>query len=317
MKLTVTRKLSDVRSRSYPVATIGNFDGHHCGHRALLQMVVEAARKAQGTALVLTFDPHPVKVLAPQLDFRFLTSPQEKLARFEESGIDEVVCLEFTPALAAMTPEQFTENVLSRGLNIAEIFVGQHFVFGKGRSGKIDDLMKLGEVYGFKVHPVAPVTCNGGPVSSTRIRQLIHSGKLEEASVLLGRAYSLEGIVVRGRELGQSIGWPTANIPIPPQRVIPPDGVYAVRATFDSMHFDAIAYIGRRPTFGAGERMIEVNLLDERRDLYGKVMAVEFIERLRGDRTFASAQELSAQIELDVESAKCSLRRYSQGVQRS
>lgn len=317
MKLTVTRGLSDLRPRSYPVATIGNFDGHHRGHRALLQMVVEAARKAQGTPLVLTFDPHPVKVLAPNVDFRFLTSPEEKLARFEEAGIDEVVCLEFTPALAAMTPEQFAETVLHRSLNIAEIFVGQHFAFGKGRSGLIGDLIKLGELHGFKVHPVAPVTCDGGPVSSTRIRQLIQSGKLEEAATLLGRTYALEGIVVRGRQLGQSLGWPTANLPIPPQRVIPPDGVYAVRATCESRRFDAIAYIGTRPTFGTGERMIEVNLLDEQRDLYGKLMVVEFIERLRGDHTFASPEELSAQIVRDVERAKSSLHRYSQGVQRS
>ena len=144
MQFTVTRGLSDVRRRPYPVATIGNFDGHHRGHRTLLQTVVETARTAKGTAIVLTFDPHPVRVLAPHVDLRFLTSPEEKLARFEAAGVDEVVFLEFTPALAALAPEQFAESVLHRHLNIAEIFVGEHFAFGKGRAGRIADLVRFG-----------------------------------------------------------------------------------------------------------------------------------------------------------------------------
>lgn len=315
MKFTVTRGLSDVRPRPYPVATIGNFDGHHRGHRALLQTVVETARKAQGTALVLTFDPHPVKVLAPHVDLRFLTSPEEKLARFEAAGIDEVVFLEFTPALAAMTPEQFAETVLHRRLNIAEIFVGEHFAFGQGRAGRIADLVRFGTTYGFNVHPVPPVTFNGGVVSSTRIRQLIQGGQMVEAAALLGRAYSISGTVVPGRQQGQSLGWPTANLHIPAQRVMPPDGVYAARAGFESTTYDAIAYIGTRPTFGAGERLIEVYLLDQQRDLYGREVMVAFIERLRGDRTFASAEELSVQIGRDVDRARSSLLRHSSGVQ--
>lgn len=314
MKLKVTRGLSEVQPRPYPIATIGNFDGHHRGHRALLQMVVDTARKAQGTALVLTFDPHPVKILAPQVNLRFLTSPEEKLARFEAANIDEVVFIEFTPALAAMTPEQFVETVLCRQLNIAEIFVGEHFAFGKGRSGHIDDLTRLGLQYGFKVHQVAPVTQNGKIVSSTRIRGLIQAGQMEEAAVLLGRAYSLGGTVVSGRRQGQALGWPTANLRPPIHRVIPPDGVYAARAQCESMTRDAIAYIGTRPTFGTGERLIEVYLLDQQRDLYGQIMTVEFIERLRGDHTFPSAEELTSQISRDVERARTSLRRYSEGV---
>lgn len=315
MKLTVTRGLTQARSRPYPVATIGNFDGHHLGHRALLQTVVETARKAQGTALVLTFDPHPVKILAPHVDLRFLTSPEEKLARFELAGVDEVVFLEFTPVLAAMTPEQFAESTLHRQLNIAEIFVGEHFAFGKGRAGRIADLTRFGATYGFKVHPIVPVTLNGGVVSSTRIRQLIQAGDMEEATALLGRAYGISGRVVSGRQQGQAMGWPTANLPVPPHRVMPPDGVYAARASYESTTYDAIAYIGTRPTFGSGERLIEVNLLDQQRDLYGRELMVEFLERLRGDHTFASAEDLSAQIARDVERAKMSCRRYSHGAQ--
>jgi riboflavin kinase/FMN adenylyltransferase len=316
MTFTVTRGLGDVRSRPYPVVTIGNFDGHHRGHHSLLQTVVTRAREVGGTAMVVTFDPHPVRVLAPHVELRFLTSPEEKLARFKAAGVDEVVFLEFTRALAAMTPDDFATVVLRSRLGVAELFVGEHFAFGKARAGRIADLERLGAALGFTVHPVHPVVVNGGVVSSTRIRTLVQAGQMEEAAALLGRPYGMTGTVVSGQQQGQALGWPTANLRIPPERVTPPDGVYAARASYDGAGYDAVAYIGSRPTFGAGERMIEVNLLDHRDNLYGKAMAVEFIERLRGDHTFASAQELAAQIARDVDRAKASLRRHAEGVRQ-
>jgi riboflavin kinase / FMN adenylyltransferase len=306
--LKVTRGLSDKSPRAYPVATIGNFDGHHLGHRALLKTVVETARKAQGTALVLTFDPHPVKILAPHVDLRFLTSPEEKLAHFDAAGIDEVVFLGFTPAFAAMTPDQFAEDVLHRSLGLSELFVGNHFAFGKGRAGRIDDLIRLGGQHGFHVHPVAPVKNEGDVVSSTRIRQLIQAGNMERAATLLGRVYGIRGSVVHGTQQGQAMGWPTANLRIPADRVMPPDGVYAAWTVHGTQSYDAVAYIGTRPTFGAGERLIEVNLLDHSCDLYGQEIAVQFVARVRSDHTFASADELSKQIARDVEQARISLR---------
>jgi riboflavin kinase / FMN adenylyltransferase len=313
--LKVTRGLSGERTRVYPVATIGNFDGHHLGHRALLQTVVETARKAQGTALVLTFEPHPVKILAPHVDLRFLTSPEEKLAHLESAGIDEVVFLDFTPNFAAMNPDQFAEDILHRSLTLAELFVGNHFAFGKGRTGRIDDLVCFGKQYGFRVHPVTPVVMEGDVVSSSRIRRLILEGKMEQATVLLGRVYGIRGAVVHGVQQGQAMGWPTANLRIPADRVVPPDGVYAARAVYGGQTFDAIAYIGTRPTFEAGERLIEVNLLDQTSDLYGQEITVQFVARVRGDHVFASADELSKQIARDVEQARISLRRIPQGVQ--
>ena len=266
--------------------------------------------------MVVTFDPHPVKVLAPHVELRFLTSPQEKLERFKAAGIDEVVFLEFTPALAAMTPEEFAKVVLHRHLGVAELYVGEHFAFGKGRTGRIADLERLGASLGLTVHPVRPVVLNGGVVSSTRIRTLIQAGHMEEAAALLGRAYGMTGTVVSGLQHGQALGWPTANLRIPPERVTPPDGVYAARASYEGASYDAVAYIGSRPTFGTGERLIEVNLLDHSDNLYGKAMAVEFIERLRGDHTFPSPQELAAQIARDVDRAKASLRRHVAGAQQ-
>ena len=314
MTFTVTRGLGDVRLRPHPVVTIGNFDGHHRGHHSLLQTVVTRAREVGGTAMVITFDPHPVRVLAPHVELRFLTNPDEKLERFMAAGVDEVVFLEFTPELAAMTPDEFADVVLHRRLGVAELFVGEHFAFGKGRTGRIADLERLGAALGFAVHPLHPVVLSGGVVSSTRIRTLIQAGNMEEAAVLLGRAYGLTGTVVSGMQQGQALGWPTANLRIPPERVTPPDGVYAARASYDGRQYDAVAYIGSRPTFGAGERLIEVNLLDHRDHLYGKSIAVEFIERLRGDHTFPSAQELAAQIARDVDRAKASLRRHAEEV---
>ncbi len=314
MTFTVTRGLGDVRIRPHPVVTIGNFDGHHRGHHALLHTVVERARLVHGTAIVLTFDPHPVRVLAPHVDLRFLTTLEEKLAHFKEAGIDEVVFLDFTPALAAMTAEEFAETILHRQLQVADLFVGEHFAFGKARAGRVADLERFGAAMGFAVHPVRPVMLSGAVVSSTRIRNLIQAGQVEEAAPLLGRAYALAGIVVPGKHQGQALGWPTANLRIPAERVIPSDGVYAARARCGAAAYDAIAYIGSRPTFGAGERLIEVNLLDHREDLYGKEMTVAFIERLRGDHAFPSAAELSAQIARDVDRAKASLRRHAEEV---
>jgi riboflavin kinase/FMN adenylyltransferase len=311
--LKVTRGLSSGAPRAYPVATIGNFDGHHVGHRSLLRTVVETARRARGSALVLTFEPHPVKILAPHVDLRFLTSPEEKLARLEEAGIDEVVLLEFTPAFAAMTPAEFAEHVLYRHLKLAELFVGEHFAFGKGRAGRVSDLVQFGNQYGFQVHPVSPVTVEGDVVSSTRVRQLIQTGKVDRAATLLGRTYSLRGTVIRGSQQGQALGWPTANLRLPDQRVIPADGVYAARTLLGTTCYDSIAYIGSRPTFGEGERLIEVYLLDQSCDLYGQEMTVEFVMRVRGDHTFGSAEELSQQIARDVKQARLSLRDLPKG----
>jgi len=312
--MNVTRGYSDEVVRPYPVGTIGNFDGHHLGHHALLRRVVETARCAHGTALVLTFDPHPVKILAPHVDLRFLTSAEEKRARFEQAGIDEVVSLEFTQAFAALSPELFAEQVLSKGLGLKEIFVGQHFAFGHKRAGKIGDLTELGKRFGFIVHPTPPVTIDGGVVSSTRIRRLIDAGHVDQAAVLLGRHYALSGVVAPGEGRGRTLGCPTANLRLPPDRVVPADGIYASVAIMDQERHDSVAYIGTRPTFAGGERGLEVAILDGIHELYGRTLTVEFIGRIRGDAQFDSGEALSRQIAADVDSARGILRRYHETI---
>jgi riboflavin kinase/FMN adenylyltransferase len=308
--MRVTRGYSSSFMRPYPVATIGNFDGHHIGHRTLLHTVVETARNRQGTALALTFDPHPVRILAPHADLRFLTSYEEKLAWFEGAGIDEVVFLEFSEAFARLSPDEFAEQVLARGLRLKEIFVGQHFAFGHKRAGTISDLATLGRRLGFEVHPVSPVTVDGGVVSSTRIRRLIQEGQVGQAGALLGRPYTISGSVCPGAHRGQSLGWPTANLRLPADRVIPPDGVYATIMKWNHRRLDSIAYVGTRPTFDAGERLLEVHLLDLDQELYGESVTVLFVERIRGDMQFSGNEALSRQISLDVERARALLRRH-------
>jgi len=309
-RMKVTRGYSGGEGRPYPVATVGNFDGHHLGHRSLLQTVVETAHRMGGTALVLTFDPHPVKILAPHVDLKFLTSPEEKLQRFEDAGIDEVVVLEFDQAFASLSPETFVEMVLYRGLHLRQIFVGQHFVFGKGRTGNVASLTVMGKRFGFSVTPVSPVIADGGIVSSTRVRKLVQEGQVDLAARLLGRQYAMSGVVLPGAQRGQELGWPTANLRLPVERVTPPNGVYATVTIWNQQRFDSVAYIGSRPTFDAGERLMEVHLLNEQQDLYGESIEVQFLQRLRGDTKFPSGADLSRQIAVDVERAKAILQEH-------
>lgn len=312
--MKVTRGYVSGAVRAHPVATIGNFDGHHIGHRALLETVVQTARRVQGTALAVTFDPHPVKILAPHADLRFLTSFEEKLARFEEAGIDEVVFLEFSEAFAKLSPVDFAEQVLHRGLQLKDIFVGQQFAFGHKRAGTIADLVELGRRFGFEVHPVSPVTADGAVVSSTRIRRLIQQGQVGQAALLLGRQYAIAGIVSPGAQRGQALGWPTANLRLPADRVVPLDGVYATVMVWNQQRFDSVAYIGTRPTFDAGERLLEVYVLDAGPELYGQSITVQLVERVRGDMHFDGGEALSRQIALDVERTRSILRRHHETV---
>lgn len=312
--MQVTRGYLSEAVRPYPVGTIGNFDGHHRGHQTLLKLVVETARQTQGTAVVLTFEPHPVKILAPHADIRFLTGEEEKLGLFERAGIDEVVVLEFTPAFASLSPEAFAEQILAKGLGLRELFVGQHFAFGHKRAGKIDDLIDFGKRLGFIVHPTSPVMIAGGVVSSTKIRQLIISGQVDQAADLLGRPYALTGVVSPGEGRGRTLGWPTANLRLPSNRVAPADGIYASITIVNHERHDSVAYIGTRPTFDGGERLLEVTILDGTHDLYGHILTVEFLERIREDAQFDGETALRRQITSDVESAKTILRRHHQAI---
>jgi riboflavin kinase/FMN adenylyltransferase len=312
--MKVTRSLTHHHIATYPVLTIGNFDGLHRGHQALLKSVVQTAADKKGTASVLTFDPHPITVLSPGTPLRLLTTMEAKLARLEEAGVEHVFCVPFDKAFAALAPDQFVFKILRDQIGVREVLVGEQFAFGAGRSGRMADLVRLSHTAGFVVHAVSPIRVDGEIVSSTRIRMMVQAGEVARAARFLGRLYDLAGTVVPGEQRGQSMGWPTANIRLPHHRVTPADGVYATTALWNGRSIDSVAYIGMRPTFGNGERLLEVYLLDERIDLYGQEITVRFVERLRGDRVFATSEELSRQIDVDVLRARDVLKAAANSV---
>ncbi len=312
--MKVTRGLARHQPVPHPVLTIGNFDGQHLGHAALLRQVVETAAAKKGTPMVLTLDPHPVTVLAPHVDFRLLGTVEEKLARFEGMGIQEVLFLEFNAELASFSPDEFVGRILKKGIGVRDLFVGEHFAFGKNRAGRMADLQRLAPEAGLTVHPVRPVLVDDQVVSSTRIRQLIQEGDVRTAAKFLGRHYVLGGPVVSGERRGRQLGWPTANLRLPAGRVIPADGVYATATVWNDRRFDSVSYIGTRPTFGTGERLLEVYVLDAEVELYGQDIRVQFVERLRGDEQFDSADALATRIELDVKQAREKLKPFADSI---
>ena len=315
--MRVLQRLQDCTGLPFPVVTIGNFDGVHVGHRAVLRLACGRVRAQCGTAIVLTFEPHPLRVLAPGVELKFLSDSDEKLALLEEAGVDVVVRLPFTRDFASQTPDAFMMQVLRDGLGTRELYVGQNFRFGKERSGTIQMLREAGPRLGFTVQAISPVVVEGTPVSSTRIRELVQTGTMEEAALLLGRPYQLTGAVVRGSSRGGEMGFPTANLLPPPGRVLPPDGVYATHLRMGTQMRGAVTYIGTRPTFGTGERLIETYLLEGDHDLYGCEVGVVFHERLRGDQAFESADALTRQIAADVDRAREIVRRLSGATARS
>ena len=309
--MKITRGLPTVLPASCPVLTIGNFDGQHLGHRVLVQAVVNCAHQVNGFPMVLSFAPHPVEVLRPGSFHKFLSDDHEKIAFFERLGIGELVILPFTKELASLTPDEFVCQVLRDGLGIRKLFVGENFVFGKGRSGGVKDLIELGAKADFSVEPIAPVIVGQEVVSSTRIRKCLTAGDVAQGAQCLGRPYMLEGTVIPGEKRGKQFGWPTANLRLPGHRVLPADGVYATLTVFKGECLDSIAYIGTRPTFSEGERLLEVHMFDKTVQLYGEDISVHFIEGVRGDMTFANVQDLVSQMAHDGLRARDILQNYS------
>ena len=302
MKVIRTLPLSSFPS--HPVLTIGNFDGQHIGHRALVTSVVELARRLKGTPIALTFDPHPAKILNPGVALQFLSTVEQKQEFFRKLGIELLILLEFTHELASQTPQQFVNAVLMDGIGVRDIMVGKSFAFAKGRSGKVQDLVQLGKRANFEVHPFSPIQVDDQVVSSTRIRRCIQEGNVKDAARYLGRDYSLNGQVIRGEGRGSELGWPTANLRIPGDRVVPPDGVYVTTAVLKGKTLKSVSYFGSRPTFSKGERMLEVHLLDRNQSLYDEDLKVNFVERIRGDIKFSTVTELLERMKVDANLAR-------------
>lgn len=290
----------------HPVLTLGNFDGVHLGHQAIFRRVVARAREIGGTPIAFTFEPHPLKVLAPERSPKLLNTFHGKMKLVECSGIEVVICADFDREFADQHPEEFARRVLVEGIGVQEVYVGYDYAFGKGREGSISSLLGMGERHGFAVGVVDAVQVDGSVVSSSRVRDLIVEGRVEEAPRYLGRFYSIEGNVVHGASRGQTLGFPTANIQSP-NELLPSHGVYAVHAHVGGRAIDGAAAIGVRPTFGEGPVSIEVFLFDFDGDLYGKHVEVSFVKRLRGEQKFPDADALVSQMHKDVEHARAAL----------
>jgi len=291
-----------------PVLTIGNFDGVHKGHLALFDKVKERAKAIAGQSVVMTFEPHPLKIMKPADGPQLITHTGQKLELIEKAGIDIIVCVSFDREFAAIPAREFVNAILVEKIGIREIVVGYDYTFGHNREGDINLLREIGNTFGFVVHLVGPVEIDRTLVSSTSIRRLVQEGRLEEAGVLLGRDFEVQGTVVRGRNRGgRLLGFPTANLS-PHGELLPKIGIYAVRLLIDDVLFNGVTNVGYNPTFGDTGLTVETHVLDYSGDLLGKTIKVHFIKRLRDEKAFKSIEDLSAQIAQDIAQAKEVLR---------
>lgn len=281
--------------------TVGVYDGVHRGHRAVLRSLAEAAGMRPVT--VVTFEPHPMALIAPMHVPPMLTSREQKLEQLEDAGAEIVAVLAFDEAMRDMEALRFIDEVLVEALYTQIVAVGRDFRFGARAAGNVALLQRMGSGRGFDVLEV-PLTGDGEPLSSTRIRSALAAGDVLETNAALGRPFELRGTVVAGEGRGRTIGFPTANLAPQPGVMIPGDGVYAVRVKLDGVWHPGVVNVGTRPTFDGTHRVVEVHLLDGGGDLYGSRLALEFAARLRGEQRFAGVPELVAQIERDVASAR-------------
>lgn len=287
------------------VLAAGTFDGIHIGHQQVINSAVKSAESEAAEAWVLTFEPHPKKILCKDTPPLLLTSLAHKLRLIEDLGVDGCALLNFDRKLQNKSPQEFVSELSSCIPQLREIVVGANWSFGKGGTGDVNLLENLGAQFGFRVTIVPPVMHEAKPVSSTRIRQSVGEGNLILAHALLGRPFSLLGTVVPGRKIGRELGYPTANI-IAEGEIEPPPGIYAVYAVINGKRHDGVAYFGSRPTFidETHELLLEVHVFDGSFDLYSGEMEIVFVEYIREDRKFTSREELVAAIESDCKRAR-------------
>ena len=306
--MIVFKSISEIKEKlPHPAVTIGNFDGVHLGHREIFRRVRELARAAGGVSVVITFVPHPLRVVAPGSEVRLITTPREKEALIEASGIDYLLEIPFDAAFASLSAHDFVVRVLVQALGAEQLVIGYDYAFGRGREGDVTLLRQLGERYGFQVELLQPFASGTTVYSSTMVRNLVSEGDVQGVVSILGRHYSLNGTVVHGRQRGRSLGFPTANLETDTE-LLPAAGVYAVKARIGAALYDGACNIGTNPTFQNDRLSLEVFLFDFEGDLYGREVALFFIERLRGEVRFPDPEALKAAIAADVARCKSILK---------
>jgi riboflavin kinase/FMN adenylyltransferase len=288
------------------VLAVGNFDGVHRGHQALIGRAVEEAKRLGRPSGVLLFEPHPREFFHPGAPHFRLTPLDEKLAVFEEMGLDVAIVLPFDASLAALDAGRFIEDILVASLAVSHVVVGYHFFFGHKRSGSAETLRVAGQAHGFGVTVVEPVADRGEPFSSTAIRLALAEGDVRAAAEALGRPWRVRGPVIGGAKRGTGLGFPTANVAMEKGTALG-HGIFAVRVKVDGRPFDGAAYLGTRPTFDDGKPVLEVFLFDFDEKIYGHEIEVSFIDKVRDDRKFASADELVQQMQDDCAKARAIL----------
>lgn len=284
---------------------IGVFDGVHLGHQTVISTSAEHARAANGTPVVVTFDPHPEKVLRPDAAPHLLTATPHKIALIRDLGVEHLLVIKFDKAFAATEPEDFVRQLVKHSKPLREVCVGHEWSFGKNRRGNLDLLSKLGAQFNFNVVGIPPVTVNGELVSSTTIRRAVEAGDMQKAAAMLGRDYTILGTVVHGDDLGKKIGFPTANLSAHNEQ-FPPNGVYVAEAKLDGVAYPGVINLGYRPTVSSSksDRVLEIHLLDFKREIYGKDLEVRFLRYLRPEKKFENVDALVRQIKADVEQAR-------------
>ncbi len=287
----------------FPAVALGTFDGVHLGHRKILDRVVRRARREGGTAVVFTFARHPMEVVNPSKAPPLITPLAIKRDIMAAVGIDLMVAVNFTPALAETSPRDFVKRYLVDRLGARCVCIGYDFAFGQARAGSPELLKELGEVYRFELDVVPAMRVDGHVISSTHIRRLLAHGELRQATRCLGRPYAILGVIEHGDKRGRGLGYPTANLPAAID-VIVPDGVYAGQAWLKQGLHKALINVGRAPTFGGEARRVEIHLLETEEELYGKTMTLFFVERLRDERRFDDPSLLQAQIDRDKRQAE-------------
>ena len=309
--MLITKKLGSF-GRGHPrsIIAFGVFDGLHRGHQALVRTLVSRARRAHANSVVVTFDPHPQAVLRKNKWPMILTTLPEKERLLAGLGVDILGVIRFSGKTAAMRPEDFVKDVLVGKLAAAEVVCGQDCGFGKGRGGGLELLSALGRDHGFSVDPVRLLRRGALKISSTKIREALLAGDLGTANRMLGRPYQLSGVVARGRQVGRTLGYRTANVAIADRsKLIPADGVYAARASIGGRTYDGMLYIGERPTFTGGHRQIEFNAFGIRKNLYHRAITIQLLKFIRPDREFDDAEQLRRAIQRDERA----IRKYFAG----
>jgi riboflavin kinase/FMN adenylyltransferase len=301
--MEIIRDLQSVHVPKPTVLTIGTFDGIHRGHQYLIQCVVSRAREIGAASALVTLHPHPKIVLRPDSDMRYLSTIEERLDLLAPLGLDYAVVFPFSLEASQSRARDFAQLLLDH-MNMKEIMCGENFALGYKREGNVAFLRELGKERNFTVKMVEPQKFENTVLSSTRVRQSIAAGDLLEATRILGRYPSLRGRVVHGDERGRKLGFPTANLAVTERRLLPANGIYAVRVGVNGNWFGGAASVGVRPTFGGGQRLVEVYLLDWSGDLYDQVLEVQFVKRLRDELKFESGDTLVAQMRLDVVEAR-------------